>query len=183
MRLRTKRLILRDITMKDAKDLSSAINNIDISRWLLVIPHPYTMKDAKQLINKLRDDSKKKPRSNYSFGIELAGKHGIIGAVGMSRVNIFQGTATIMYWLGQKYWRQGIMQEAVTKVIDYAFYTLKLRRIDVSAFVGNIGSNQLIKKLGFSYEGTRKERCRSKADGKIHDEFIYGLLRRDWKKR
>jgi ribosomal-protein-alanine N-acetyltransferase len=147
------------------------------------VPYPYSDKDARWYISKCVKDSKKIPRETYSFGIELKGKPGMIGAIGLSKVDRFQGTGSIGYWLSEDYWRQGIMQEAVTRVIDFAFHTLKLRRIDVVAFVGNEGSNGLLKKLGFAYEGTRKEKCRSKANGKIYDENVYGLLKRDWKPR
>lgn len=34
MRLVTERLILRDITMKDAKELVRHLDNLDISKWL-----------------------------------------------------------------------------------------------------------------------------------------------------
>jgi RimJ/RimL family protein N-acetyltransferase len=61
------------------------------------------------------------------------------------------------------------------------FKKLKLRRIEVSAFVGNKASNGLIRKLGFRYEGMKRKSCRSKSDGKLHDENIYGMLRKDWK--
>jgi RimJ/RimL family protein N-acetyltransferase len=35
--------------------------------------------------------------------------------------------------------------------------------------------------LGFSKEGKRRKIIRSKADGKIHDDYCYGLLKEDWK--
>ncbi len=181
MRLTTKRLILRDITQKDAKDLAKALNNIEISKWMSLIPYPYTTKDARWFIGKCVSNAKKKPVTVYNFFIQLKGNRKVIGCVGMSNVDRFQGTATIGYWLSQEYWRKGIIQEATTRVIDYAFKTLKLRRIDISAFVENKPSNALIRKLGFSYEGMRKKRCRSKSDGSIYDENIYGLLKEDWK--
>jgi [ribosomal protein S5]-alanine N-acetyltransferase len=183
MKLTTKRLVLREVTPKDAKDLIGTINNINISKWLLVVPYPYTMKDARWWINHCKEASKEKPRKRYNFFIELKGNSSIIGAVGLTNVDRFQGTATIGYWLSQDFWRQGIMREAVIAVLDYAFGKLKLRRINVEAFAGNEGSNGLIKKLGFRYEGLRKEVCRCKATGKIHDEYIYGLLRREWKSK
>jgi [ribosomal protein S5]-alanine N-acetyltransferase len=183
MKILTKRLVLRDITMKDASALVKAINNINIAKWLQTVPYPYSLKDAKSYIRNSIKESKKKPREKYPLSIELAGRRGLIGGVSINNVNIFEGTASIGYWLSQDYWRQGIMQEAVTSIIDFAFDTLKLRRIDLVAFADNEGSNCLARKMGFQYEGTRKEKCRSKADGKIYDQNLYGLLRRDWKAR
>ena len=183
MKLLTERLILRDITEKDAKDIVRNINNLNVSKNLLVVPYPYSMKDAKKWIKHCKKDAKKKPRESYELGIELKSEKRIIGGIGLSKVNRYQGTAMIGYWLGENYWRKGYMHEATQKILDFAFNKLKLRRLDVEAFAENEGSNSLIKKLCFRYEGTMIKRLRSKADGKIHDENKYGLLREDYLKR
>lgn len=74
------------------------------------------------------------------------------------------------------------MSEALIPIIDLAFKKLKLRRIDISAASINKGSNELIKKFGFIYEGTRRSRTRVRSTGKIYDENIYGMLRDEWPK-
>jgi len=79
MKLTTKRLILRDITMKDRESLVKHINNLNVSKWLLVVSHPYTMKDAKWFVNHCAEKSKDKPKTSYSFVIELKEKPGVIG--------------------------------------------------------------------------------------------------------
>jgi len=183
MKLTTKRLIIRDITMKDAKSLIRDINNVNVSKYLLVVPYPYTMKDAKWWINKCKKDSREKPRKEYSFCIELKSKKGVIGGIGLTKVDRFQGTAEIGYWLGQDYWRQGIASEAARKMIDFAFNKLKLRRINLPAFAENKGSNALAKKLGFKFEGRTRREVRDKATGKIHDANFYGLLKSEWRKK
>jgi len=182
MKLTTKRLILRDITAKDAKDLVNQINNINVSKWLLVVPYPYTMKDAKWYINKCRK-KKKKPITSYSFSIELKAKHEIIGGMGISKIDYEQGTADIDYWIGEDYWRQGYASEGVRRLINYSFNTLKLRRLTIPPFATNRGSNGLAKSLGFTYEGKLRQVAKCKATAKIHDENVWGLLRNEWKNK
>lgn len=181
MKLTTKRLILRDIELKDAKDLVKQINNINISKWLLVVPYPYTMKDAKWYINNCKE-KKKRPRTSYSFSVELKEKPGIIGGIGLSKVNIEQGTADIGYWIGEDYWRKGYTSEGVGKLINYAFNKLKLRRLTISAFKENKGSNGLAKSLGFKFEGTLRQVVKCKATGEIHDENVWSLLKSEYQK-
>jgi len=183
MKLETKRLILRDITMKDAKDIVKNLNNVKISRYLLVVPYPYTMKDAKWWVNECKRKAKEKPRESYSLHIELKSKKGIIGGVGLSKIDNFQGTASIGYWLGEDYWRQGIVSEAVREVLDFAFNKLKLRKVELYAFAENKASNALAKKMGFKLEGKIRKKSRDRATGKIHDDNFYGLLREEWKRR
>ena len=92
----------------------------------------------------------------------------------------FNGTATVGYWLGREHWRQGIMTEAAREIIRFAFQDLNLRRLNIEAFVENVASNTLIKKLGFVFEGTQIKGARSKATNKIHDAHHYRLLREEW---
>jgi [ribosomal protein S5]-alanine N-acetyltransferase len=96
-------------------------------------------------------------------------------------VDHFIGTATIGYWLGRDYWRQGIMAEAANEVIRFAFEDLSLRRLNIEAFVENEASNNLIKKLGFVFEGTQIQGNRSRATNKVHDAHQYRMLREEWK--
>ena len=74
------------------------------------------------------------------------------------------------------------MTEALREVLNFAFNKLRLRRINISAFPRNNGSNGLIKKMDFKFEGKRRKNIRSKATKKIHDENIYGLLKEEWRK-
>ena len=125
MRLVTKRLILRDCTQEDAKDIVENLNNLNVSKWLLVVPYPYTMKDAKWWINHCKEQQKQKPRTNYDFSIVLKKENKVIGGIGLSNVDRFQGIASIGYWIGEDYWRQGIAKESLKEILDFAFYKLK----------------------------------------------------------
>ena len=181
--LETERLILRQIRMKDASRLVEQINNINISKWLLVVPFPYRLKDAKWYINHVAEEIKKKPRTSYSFAVELKESPGVIGGFGISGIKFDQGTADLGYWLGQDYWRKGYATEGITSLINYAFRDLRLRRLRIPAFATNPASNALAKSLGFTYEGCLRRAVVCKATGKIHDENLWGLLKSELRKK
>lgn len=105
MKLITKRLILRPLKDSDAKSVSENINDLDISKWLLVVPYPYNLKDAKDWIKHNKEGWKKKKKKDYSFGIELKKEKKIIGGMGIHKIDKFHGKAEVGYWLGKKYWR------------------------------------------------------------------------------
>ena len=180
MRLKTKRLILRELNDKDQDDLMKSANNLNVSKNLLVIPYPYNKKDAEWFIGHCKEKAIEKPRSNYEFGIEFNKK--IIGIITLAKVDEFNGTATLGLWLAEEYWRKGIMTEAAKEVIDFSFEKLNLRRINSEAFADNKASIEFQKKLGFRKEGLSKKKDRSKATSKIHDSVIFGLLKEEWKK-
>ncbi len=166
--------------MKDAKDLVRHLNNLNISKWLLSVPYPYTIKDAKWWINHCKEKAKEKPRDSYEFAVELKNQQGIVGGLGITNIKRDQGQAELGYWISQDYWRHGYAKEGITKLINHAFKKLKLRRLTISAFATNPASNGLAKNLGFTQEGSLRKAVVCKATGKIHDENIYGLLKNEW---
>lgn len=180
MKLKTKRLILRNLKKGDEKDILENVNDLEVSRYLAVVPYPYTLDDAKWFVNHCSEKSRESPRKNYDFGVEFEGK--IMGVISLSKVDLTNGVATFGLWLGKKYWRKGFMSEAAEALFDFAFDKLKLRRINSGAYVKNSASVNLHQKLGFVKEGLRRKGHIAKSTGKIHDEIIFGLLREDWKR-
>jgi len=178
MILETERLILRDVKKGDEKEIRENINNLNVSRYLLVVPFPYSKKQASDFVKHCINEARKKPRVSYEFGIELKESGKIAGLISITKINWFRGVGMIGYWLGEKYWRRGIMSEALKEIINFSFKKLKLRRIDISAAVPNEASNGLIKKIGFIYEGMRRKRNRVESTGRI-----YEIGRASWRER
>jgi [ribosomal protein S5]-alanine N-acetyltransferase len=181
MELKTKRLILRQMTHRDVNDIVEHINNINVSKWLLVVPYPYKVKDAKFWINQQKKEARNKERDNYQFGIELKSEKKIIGGIGLNKINKSHNTSTIGYWIGEKYWRNGYGTEALKGILDFSFKKLKLRRIEAGVLANNPSSGKLLEKYGFKLEGLRRKAVICKADKRIEDEYIYGLLREEYR--
>ena len=55
------------------------------------------------------------------------------------------------YVLNKDYWNKGIMTEAVSKVVDYCFNTLKLNFLMASYFNYNIASKRVLENLNFKF--------------------------------
>jgi [ribosomal protein S5]-alanine N-acetyltransferase len=181
MKITTKRLVLRIGSNKDIKDIIKNINNLNVSRWLTVVSYPYKRKDAKEFINKQLKESRKMIKENYFFSVELASLKKVIGGCSL-RVNRLFKTGTIGYWLGESFWRQGYGSEILEALMDHAFNKLKLRRLEAMVFVGNPSSGLLLEKYGFKLEGLKRKAVICKADKKVKDEYIYGLLKEEYKK-
>ncbi|MEK6850344.1 MAG: GNAT family N-acetyltransferase [Nanoarchaeota archaeon] len=180
MILKTKRLILRPLKESDANSIVQNIDNLEVSKWLLVVPYPYARKDALFWIRSKK--RKKKSQIDCTFGIELKSEKAIIGAMGLHKVDRYQGCAEVGYWLGKRHHRQGYGSEALKVLIDFSFNKLKLRRLEAGVFTGNPSSGKLLEKFGFKREGLKVKARRSKADGQIKDEIFYGLLKENYAK-
>lgn len=180
--IETKRLILRKPKKTDWKDLMEGVGEFDVAKMLDKVPHPYAKKDADWFINDSIKKWVEKKKKNYIFFIELKENKKVIGSIGLSNVDDFNGTAVTGSWVNKKYWKNGFMTEAKIAVNDFAFNELKLRRLKSVVFTGNNASNATQKKMGYRFEGMERKGSRSKATGKIHDVNVYGLLKEDWKK-
>ncbi|MCX6803701.1 MAG: GNAT family protein [Candidatus Diapherotrites archaeon] len=180
VRIETERLLLRDLRKGDSSSIVENANNLKISQYMTLLPYPYTMADAEWFVNHCLENQDKKNRESFDFGITLQKVDNVIGVIGLNKINTLEGTATMGYWLGEKYWKQGIMGEASRAVLKFGFQELDLRRMDISAVIENTASNALIKSLGFVHEGVQRRKHVSKSTKNIHDLNIYGLLEEEW---
>jgi ribosomal-protein-alanine N-acetyltransferase len=73
---------------------------------------------------------------------------------------------------------RGITTEATALLCDYLFRTYTYNRLELLMDPGNIGSERVAQKCGFSYEGTMRGGFFS--HGKYRDSKVYSLLRAEW---
>ena len=176
LEFQNERVSIRPLRPSDAPDIYDNVKDKEVVKWTLNIPHPYPKDGALKFIRKSRYNIKK--RKSFAFGIVLKSTSNAIGVVELMRVDRENKNAELGYFLGKKYWRKGIITEAVGLAVKFGFEELKLHRIYASVFKTNIASSKVLEKAGFSLEGRmRQERYRY---GKWHDILKYGLLRSEF---
>ncbi|MBR7800685.1 GNAT family N-acetyltransferase [Undibacterium fentianense] len=84
----------------------------------------------------------------------------IFGCCGIYEIDSFNQNADVGYWLLPKYWGLGIMHECLLSLQHFAFDELGLHRLEAEIEPANIASAKLVKKLGFHYEGRRRQVAR-----------------------
>jgi len=98
-------------------------------------------------------------------------------AGGISLSNIRHGvaqSASIGYWMGERYAGQGLMHEALRLVIPFAFDRLRLHRLEAACIPGNTRSMRLLEKAGFQREGLLRSYLR--INGVWQDHHLYALI-------
>lgn len=169
--IRSKKFILRPFRKGDEASLIENINNKKIARNTLRISYPYTLKDARFWINRNLKLDKNKKKTEINFAIVINGK--VVGGIGLDK--IYGHCAEIGYWLGEKYWGQGIMTEAVKLVTKYGFEKLGLRRIYAFTFPFNKASAAVLKNAGYKYEG--KLRKHVKKGNIFLDDLLFAKVK------
>ena len=165
---------------KDIADLVRGLNNLKVSKNLAKVPYPYRKKDAEWWIKDCAKKFRQKKKEAYQFNIELKSERKLIGGIGLNEISSFNNSAEIGYWISEKYWKLGIVSEALMELIDFAYSKLKLNRLVIKAHTKNVASNAVAKKFSFIFEGIERESHRSLAAKKIYDGNVYSLLRREW---
>ncbi|QOS89590.1 GNAT family N-acetyltransferase [Peribacillus sp. JNUCC41] len=148
--LETERLILRELVEDDAVDILKCFSNPEVLRYYGQTPLTNTVQ-VKQIIRKFSKNFDEK--RGIKWGIELKGKDGIIGTIGLQEWSHEHKRAELSYALFPNEWGNGYATEAVSKVISYGFKELDLTRIGAVVFIENKASNKLLTNLGFKKEG------------------------------
>jgi [ribosomal protein S5]-alanine N-acetyltransferase len=101
---------------------------------------------------------------------------------GVSLTNVRRGvseTASLGYWMGEPFARQGLMSTALPLVLDFSFDRLRLHRVEAACLPSNIPSRALLVRTGFQQEGyARQYLCIA---GKWQDHLLFAVLREDWR--
>ena len=116
----------------------------------------------------------------YSFLIFKTDDKTLLGGINIG--NVRRGvsqSASLGYWIGEKYSRNGYMKEALKLLIPSLFIDLRLNRIEAATLEENIASKNLLKKIGFKKEGVLRKYL--KINGTWRDHILYGLLENDFK--
>ncbi|HEV2188341.1 MAG TPA: GNAT family protein [Stellaceae bacterium] len=104
----------------------------------------------------------------------------LVGGVGLS--NVRRGvaeTASLGYWVGEAFARQGFMTAALPLVLDFSFGRLRLHRVEAACLPTNVPSRALLKRTGFTEEGYARRYLL--IDGKWQDHVLFAILREDWR--
>jgi [ribosomal protein S5]-alanine N-acetyltransferase len=99
---------------------------------------------------------------------------------GCTLTNVRRGiaqAASLGYWIGAPFARQGYMTHALGALIPFAFDELNLHRIEAACLPDNEASRRLLKKLGFREEGFARGFLR--IDGAWCDHVLFALLAED----
>jgi RimJ/RimL family protein N-acetyltransferase len=165
---------IRPWTPNDMDSLVRYANNWNVARNLTdKFPFPYTEANGKDFIEYATIDY-----PTHIFAIDIDGE--AAGGIGIHpQDDIHRKNAELGYWLAEPFWGRGIMTNAVSQMVSFAFNTYDIDRIFARPFGTNKASQRVLEKAGFTFEG-KFEKALYK-NGEYIDELIYSIRRKDWK--
>lgn len=171
MEIKLQRCSLTEWRASYAHSLAEHANNPKVAQYLRdSFPSPYSKEDAEAWIQ--FNQTKATPATNLAIIVDGT----CVGAIGLLlQSDIHRCNIELGYWLGEAYWGQGIVTEAVKAMVKYTFEQFDVVRIYAGAFEGNMGSQQVLKKAGFILESIVPKGVIK--NGLLIDEHIYSIFK------
>jgi len=167
------KIYLRPVELDDAKSFYIGENDPIIRESLfLALPIHHT-----------KEEEKIKQYINSSEAIVLSiiekSTESIIGQTAFFRIDYIHRIAVFyLAILAQKFWSKGYGTEVTHLMVDYAFQTLNLNRIQLHVCAENNSAIKIYQLAGFVKEGVLRQAMFRK--GKYVDFWLMAMLRDEW---
>ncbi len=174
--LHTARLRLRPVADADAASLFAMHSSSHVLRYWDSPPWKERTR-AQRFISasrRMADEG-----SGARVAVDRVSDGAFLGWCSLSGWNPDYRSASLGYCFDHAAWGHGYATEAAHAVLQWAFDTLDLNRVQAEADTRNLASVRVLEKIGFVREGMLREDC--VVDGVVSDSWVFGLLRREWR--
>ncbi len=168
-------IVLRPYTETDVPDLVKACSDPESQRWVIMLPRPYTERDAREFLGTAAAGWERSHDANYCIADAASGR--LLGGITLFADESWAGVAEMGYHVAPWARRRGVATAAARLVAHWALEVLGLARVQILADTRNAGSRAVATGLGFTREGLR--RSDHGREGDIGDHAVFSLLAGD----
>lgn len=174
----TPRFSLRPFRRKDTAALHEAIldSRKDLQQWL-----PWANSYDRSVAQRFIRDSASAWTEGKAFDFSVRasddpGRH--LGNVSIWWTSRQNGIGEIGYWIRSDMTGQGVGTEVTARAVQIGFEEMECHKLVLRIAVGNIGSEQIAERLGFTYEGILRDEV--KIGNEWIDHTAWSLLDHEW---
>jgi ribosomal-protein-alanine N-acetyltransferase len=117
----------------------------------------------------------------FQWGIALLDDDRVIGTATLYGIDHLQGRAELGFALARDHCGKRYAREALSVLLDHAFGTLQLRRVEADVDPRSLAALRTLENLGFRREGYLRQRWRIGSE--MQDSVLMGMLAADWPRR
>ena len=170
-----KRVALRELRASDAASLFAMLTTAEVARF--ISPPPTTVEGFERFI---AWTLRQRAGGTYAcFAVTLQGFDTAIGIFQIRETEPGFGTAEWGFAIGSPFWGTGVFQEGAKLVLEFAFDTLGVHRLEARAAVLNGRGNGALLKMGAVQEGVLRKSFQK--DGRFLDQVLYAIVEDDWR--
>lgn len=176
--IKTKRLVLRDIEVRDiTSEYIRWLNDPEVNKYLEIRFVHQTKEKVQEYVQSALEDT----RNKMHFGVYDKGGRRLVGTVTLPHIDWNHHFADISFVIGHpEAYEKGYATEAVHGVIYYVFRMCKLEKLYGGYYQGHEKSANVFRKNGFQIEGRILKKFIDYKNQRV-DHIIEGLLSNDFK--
>jgi ribosomal-protein-alanine N-acetyltransferase len=166
---------LRELRASDAQSLFSLLTTQEVARF--ISPPPTTIEGFERFIAWTH---RQRSAGTYAcFAVTLKGYDTAIGIFQIRESEPGFGTGEWGFAIGSPFWGTGVFREGSELMLEFAFDTIGVHRLEARAAIKNGRGNGALHKLGAVQEGVlRKSFLRN---GEYLDQALYAIVEDDWR--
>ncbi|MDX1932792.1 MAG: GNAT family N-acetyltransferase [Capsulimonadales bacterium] len=169
-------LTLRPIRISDAESMFDFATDPEVTRYL-----PWEADTTLTAVRSWLSEQVQRRQHGHSLAFAIVDRETgvMIGSTDLMDLKVRRGQAELGYLLSRHYWNRGLMSEATTLTVDFAFRELHLQKIYAWVDQANVASRRVLEKLGMECTDSELRFVKGERRSYLH----YGLHREDWLKK
>jgi RimJ/RimL family protein N-acetyltransferase len=173
--LTNRQVVLRELRASDATSLCALLTTEEVARF--ISPPPTTVEGFERFI---AWTLRQRTAGTYAcFAVTLQGFDTAIGIFQIRETEPGFGTAEWGFAIGSQFWGTGLFQQSAELVLQFAFETVGVHRLEARAAVQNGRGNGALLKIGAVQEGILRKSFQK--DGAYLDQVLYAILEDDYR--
>jgi ribosomal-protein-alanine N-acetyltransferase len=174
----TDRLKIRELSSGDIGHIHCLHSSPATDRFN-TLGIPESIQTTERLVSEWLIVQNTLPRTSYILIIEFKDSNQFLGLIALNLKEFKFRSAEVWFKIDPAHWGKGYGMEALTRILEFSFHDLNLRRIEAGCAVENPGSIRLLEKAGFIREGMKRKILPIR--GEWIDAYGYAILKEEFK--
>lgn len=162
-------LLIRNVKEEDLQDIHDFASQEEICRYQAWGPN--SIEDTRNYISSSIAETKNQPRLSFNLVVTKVETSEVLGTCGIYLKG--NDVAEIGFTLKKSVWGKGVGSNVAQALINYCFFELGQKRIVATCDVLNLGSNALLKKVGFEQIQVIEKHMNIR--GRVRDTAVYEI--------
>ncbi len=169
------RVTLRGLRGPDAPSLLAHLSKPAVQRY--IAPCPTSLEDLRRFVRWTHEERRR--GLHICYGVVPRGQAKAVGIIQVWAIERDFSTAEWGFALGDDYWGSGLFTSGARLLLDFAFGTLGVRRLEARAVDEDDRGNGVLRKLGATREGVLRGGFRSGTV--VRDHVMWSILADEWR--
>ena len=166
---------LRELQLSDALSLFDMLSTEEVARF--ISPPPTTVEGFERFIAWAQQE-----RAAGRYACFAVVPEGLTRAIGIFQVRATEPEFATAEWgfaIGSPFWGTGVFINAARSIVEFAFETIGVHRLEARAVVANGRGNGALAKVGAVKEGVLRRSFLRR--GEYLDQALWSIVREDWR--